>query len=175
MALSLRHVNQPLNLSCRDTYIMLKRSAVAFLLFFFGWSLQGQSLKFKSSLEDGASKSYAFAQGGVSGKFSGSHKELVLILVNAGEEVLTLHEDGIALVDRSGRGAGLCHPTIELGPGQKIKLRLTNCSGAPHNEGLFLMDLSYPNKAAYKEETWFLQNKSFTLRIGQEKVEFLVD
>ncbi len=156
-------------------YCMMKRSAVAILLFFFGWSLQGQSLKFKSSLEDGASKSYAFAQGGVRGKFSGSHKELVLTLVNAGDEVLALHEDAIALVDISGRGAGLCHPAIELGPGEKIKLRLTNCSGAPHNEGLFLMDLSYPNKAAYKEEAWFLKNKSFTLRIGHEKVKFLVE
>ena len=143
---------------------MMKRSAVVILLFFFGWSLQGQSLKFKSSLEDG-----------VRGKFSGSHKELVLTLVNAGDEVLALNEDVIALVDISGRGAGLCHPAIELGPGEKIKLRLTNCSGATHNEGLFLMDLSYPNKAAYKEEAWFIKNKSFTLKIGQEKVKFLVD
>ena len=154
---------------------MIKRSAVAILLFFFGWNLQGQSLKFKSSLEDRASKSYSFEQGGLRGTFSGNHKKLVLTLVNAGDEMLTLNEDVIALVDISGRGAGLCHPAIELGPGEKIKLRLTNCSGAPHNEGLFLMGLSYPNKAAYKEEAWFLQNKSFALKIGQEKVKFLVD
>ena len=95
--------------------------------------------------------------------------------MNSGDEMFALNEDIIALVDISGRGAGLCHPAIELGPGEKIKLRLTNCSGAPHNEGLFLMDLSYPNKAAYKEEAWFLQNKSFALKIGQEKVKFLVD
>ena len=154
---------------------MLKILTTTFLLFFFGWSLQGQSLKFKSSIEDRASKSYAFEQGGLRGTFSGSHKKLVLTLVNAGDEVLALHEDAIALVDITGRGAGLCHPAIELGPGEKIKLRLTNCSGAPHNEGLFLMDLSYPNKSAYKKEAWFLQNKSFALKIGQEKVKFLVD
>ena len=154
---------------------MLRILTTTFLLFFFGWSLQGQSLKFKSSLEDRASKSYAFEQGGLRGKFSGNHKKLVLTLVNAGNEMLALHEDAIALVDITGRGAGLCHPAIELGPGEKIKLRLTNCSGAPLNEGLFLMDLSYPNKAAYKEEAWFLQNKSFALKIGQEKVKFLVD
>ena len=93
-------------------HFMMKRSAFAILLFFYGWSLQGQSLKFKSSLEDGASKSYAFEQGGVRGKFSGSHKELVLTLVNAGDEVLALHEDAIALVDITGRGAGLCHPAM---------------------------------------------------------------
>jgi hypothetical protein len=37
------------------------------------------------------------------------------------------------------------------------------------------MDLSYPNKAAYKEEAWFLKNKSFVLRIGEQKIRFLVE
>ena len=154
---------------------MLRILTTTFLLFFFGWSLQGQSLKFKSSLEDRASKSYAFEQGGLRGTFSGSHKKLVLTLVNAGDEVLALHKDAIALVDITGRGAGLCHPAIELGPGEKIKLRLTNCSGAPHNEGLFLMDLSYPNKAVYKEEAWFLRGKLWSLTIGTRTFTFYTD
>jgi hypothetical protein len=95
--------------------------------------------------------------------------------VNVGEQELVLHKDAIALVDITGRGAKLCHPEIELGPGEKIKLDLSNCSGAPDNEGLFLLDLNYPNNTAYKEEAWFLKNKSFTLKIGQEKVAFLVE
>jgi hypothetical protein len=164
----------PLNPSARQA-IMMKLSAVAILLFFFGWSLQGQSLKFKSTVEDGASKSFSFEQSGIRGKFSGGHKELVLTLVNVGEEELVLHEDAMALVDITGRGAKLCHPEIKLGPGEKIKLNLSNCSGAPNNEGLFLLDLNYPNNTAYKEEAWFLKNKSFTLKIGQEKVGFLVE
>ena len=154
---------------------MIKRSAVAILLFFFGWSLQGQSLKFKSSLEDRASRFYAFEQDGLRGKFSGNHKKLVLTLVNSGDEVLTMRDDVIALVDISGRGARLCHPAVELGPGEKIKLRLTNCSGAPHNEGLFLMDLSYPNKAAYKEEAWFLRGKEWSLTVGTRAFAFYTD
>ena len=154
---------------------MMKLSVVAILLFFFGWSLQGQSLKFKSTIEDGASRSYSFEQGGVRGKFSGNHKELILTLANVGEQELVLHKDAIAVVDITGRGAKLCHPEIKVGPGEKIKLNLSNCSGAPHNEGLFLLDLNYPNNTAYKEEAWFLKNKSFTLKIGQEKVAFLVE
>lgn len=154
---------------------MMKPSAVAFLLFFFGWSLQGQNLKFKSTVEDGASKAFSFEQGGMRGKFSGGHKELALTLVNMGEEELVLHEDAMAIVDITGRGAKLCHPEIKLGSGGKIKLALTNCSGAANNEGLFLLDLNYPNHAAYKEEVWFLKNKSFILKIGQEKVTFWVE
>ena len=153
----------------------MKLSVVAILLFFFGWSLQGQSLKFKSTIEGRASKSYSFEQGGVQGKFSGSHRELVLTLVNVSEQELVLHKDAMALVDITGRGAKLCHPGIKLGPGEKIKLRLAHCSGVQNNEGLFLLDLNYPNHAAYKEEVWFLKNKSFILKIGQEKVQFLVE
>ena len=153
----------------------MKLSVVAILWLFFGWSLQGQSLKFKSTIEGRASKSYSFEQGGVQGKFSGSHRELALTLVNVSEQELVLHKDAMALVDITGRGAKLCHPEIKLGPGEKIKLRLAHCYGVQNNEGLFLLDLNYPNHAAYKEEVWFLKNKSFTLKIGQEKVAFLVE
>ena len=88
---------------------------------------------------------------------------------------MELHENAISLVDISGRGAILCHAALSLQPREKVVLKLTNCQGRPYNEGLFLLDHEYESKAAYKEEAWFLKNKTFVLKIGHDKVKFLTD
>ena len=54
-------------------------------------------------------------------------------------------------------------------------LKLANCEGRPYNEGLFLLNYEYVSKAAYKEEAWFLKNKTFVLRVGQDKIRFLTE
>ena len=141
----------------------------------FATVMQGQSLKFKSDLQDRATGTYSFTSERFTGSFSGSHKQVELTLKNTSDVVVELHENAISLVDISGRGATLCHAALSLQPGEKVVLKLANCQGRQYNEGLFLMNYEFETNAAYKEEAWFLTNKAFVLKIGHDKVKFLTD
>jgi hypothetical protein len=154
---------------------MIKSATYLILMLCFATVMQGQSLKFKSDLQDRATGTYSFTSERFTGSFSGSHKQVKLTLKNASDVVVELHENAISLVDISGRGATLCHAALSLQPGEKVVLKLANCEGRQYNEGLFLLDYEYESKAAYKEEAWFLKNKTFVLRVGHDKIRFLTE
>jgi len=154
---------------------MIKSATYLILMLCFATVMKGQSLKFKNDLQDRATGTYSFTSERFTGSFSGSHKQVKLTLKNTSDVAVELHENAISLVDISGRGATLCHAALSLQPREKVVLKLTNCQGRPYNEGLFLMDYEYETKATYKEEAWFLKNKTFELKIGHDKVKFLTD
>ena len=154
---------------------MIKSATYLILMLCFATVMQGQFLKFKNAVQGRASATYSFATERFTGAFSASHKVMKLKLRNITTTEITLIYNSISLVDISGRGAGLCNPKVTLQPGDELALKLTNCQGRQYNEGLFLMDYEYETKATYKEEAWFLKNKTFVLRIGHDKVRFITE
>lgn len=78
----------------------------------------------------------------------------------------------LALVDATGRGAKLCGNTKILKPGRKTTLHLEACNG---NDGLFMLNKAYASQQAFKEDAFFLRNKEWQLKIGQDVVTFFTD
>ena len=93
---------------------MIKSATYLILMLCFTTVMQGQSLKFKSDLQDRATGTYSFTSERFTGSFSGSHKQVKLTLKNTSDVAVELHENAISLVDISGRGAILCHAALSL-------------------------------------------------------------
>ena len=135
-------------------------------------ALAAQTVRFKTDFASAKSSStLKFETTSFSGTLSSSNKELVLKIKNKGEA--TWSSKQINLVDISNRGEKLCaEKELVLVPGKKGKLTYVSCSPM---RGLFRLEPSYPSKAAFKEDAFFLRGKEWTLTLGGEAFTFYTD
>ena len=152
--------------------ILLMKPMFTFLFILCFSASYGQQLQLKEKYNSRNHRSLSFKTDRVKGSIKGSNASLSLTLKNTSEEAMDLSNIQLALVDATGRGAKLCGNTKILKPGRKTTLHLEACNG---NDGLFMLNKAYASQQAFKEDAFFLRNKAWQLRIGQDVVTFYTD
>ena len=150
----------------------MKRTLFATALILSCAFASAQTIRFKTDYTSSRpSSSLKFETESFSGRLISSNTELVLKIKNKGEA--TWSSKQIKLVDISQRGVKLCaEKELVLKPGKKGTVSYTPCN---LDVGLFRLEPSYPSKAAFKEDAFFLRGKEWTLTIGGETFSFFTD
>ena len=143
------------------------------VLFSFGASvLSAQSIRFKSDFEDAkSSTTFKFETASFSGSFSATNTSFTLKVKNSSGSAWSNTE--IQLVDFSNKAISLCPDNeVVVRPSEKKRITYSSCNG---DKGLFRLRNSYPSKAAFKEDAFFLRGKEWTLTVGGETFTFYTD
>lgn len=151
---------------------LLMKPLLTFLFILCFSASYGQQLQFKEKYNSRSHRTLSFKTDRVKGSINGGNASLSLTLKNTSEEAMDLSKIQLALVDATGRGAKLCGNTKILKPGRKITLHLKACNG---NDGLFMLNKAYSSRQAFKEDAFFLRNKEWQLRIGQDVITFFTN
>ena len=147
------------------------RDFLLILAFFFGFTCFGQSIRLKHSLNDDSYRTISFTSENLSGTLSATPEKIELKIKNRSTEILEFREDDFVLISASGKGTELCSSSVSLAPEKTVNLVLILCEQRDYL-GLFGLRSSYNSKAEFREESLFLVNRKFLLKIGSENVSF---
>ena len=140
-----------------------------------GLSSHAQNLKIKSNYQDKGARNLTFKTSNIKGSLSATNATLKVRLENLSNETVIINAANCSLVDKSGRGTQLCAGDLALESGNSITLLFENCSARNYNEGLFGLKNFYSTKSQFKEDSFFIKNKEFILKISGEQILFYTD
>ena len=140
-----------------------------------GLSSHAQNLKIKSNYQDKGARNLTFKTSNIKGSLSATNATLKVRLENLSNETVIINAANCSLIDKSGRGTQLCGGDLALESRNSMTLLFENCSARNYNEGLFGLKNFYSTKSQFKEDSFFLKNKEFILKISEERILFYTD
>ena len=132
---------------------------------------QGQSLKFKANLDDHAVKKLWVKGQGVEVRVEGDSEKLEVLIKNTSNEYILVEADDYSLIHHTGVKDKLCGPFLKIGPGERESITLSLCD-QKGKMGLFGLYRAYDSHEDFQEQTLFIVDKHFKLRLGDSLVDF---
>ena len=97
--------------------------------------------------------------------------KIELQLKNTSDSYIIVNYDDFELIHQIGRRTKLCGKMLKISPGEKGKTTLTICEGEPL-QGLFGLKKPRYSDVEFIEESLYLNNKAFKLRLGEHWISF---
>ena len=147
------------------------RILFACFLLCYSFNTQGQIIQLKSEINQKAKAKITIRNNDLEAKLNATPKQIELQLKNLSDAYIIVTEDDFELIHHTGIKTQLCGQTLKIGPKEKERIILKNCS-EKSKIGLFGLKSHYDSNEEFEEASLFLNDKSFKLRLGEQWFSF---